>query len=278
MKYIILLFTFVVFVFPQEAQTVTIITTDGFEIVGTIIEETDDEYQVETTSGIAMTIPKNIVAEIEAFSGLIKEGKLYNPDPNKSIYIFSPSAYPIGKGNKYFRDFWIVFPSMNFGLSDVFSLQLGGIWLPGIDLDHIPLIGSVKASLYQKEKLSLAGGLMYTKIADFGAGFIFATGTYGDNFNHTSFSLGWGYGNFDNKWEIMDRPIVVIAGNYRLSQSFALVTENWILPEFALDEIPLSLSMRFLGKKFSLDIGALIILTMLEEGLPIPILNFTYHF
>jgi hypothetical protein len=278
MKYVPLLFILITIIYSQDIQTVTIITSDGSEIIGKIIEESDINYKIETISGIVMTIPKNIVSEIESYKGVIKEGKLYNPDPNKSIYIFSPSAFPIGKGNKYFRDFWIVFPSVNFGLSDVFSLQVGGIWLPGIDLEHIPLIGSIKASFYQKEKFSLASGLMYTKIADLGAGFIFTTSTYGDNFNHTSLSLGWGYGRFDNEWEIMDRPIVVIAGNYRLSQSFALVTENWILPELALDEIPLSLSMRFLGKKFSVDIGALIILAMLEEGLPIPLLNFTYHF
>jgi len=212
------------------------------------------------------------------FDGLVKEGKLYRTDPNKSMYIFSPSAFPIGKGNKYFRDFWILFPSMNFGLSDVFSLQVGGIWVPGIEVDKIPLIGSIKASIYQQGKLSLASGVMYTKIPNAGAGFVFATGTYGDNFNHTSLSLGWGYSKFDNEWNIMDRPIAVVAGNYRLSQSFALVTENWIFPELAFNEIPFSLSLRFLGKKLSVDIGAIIILDVLSEGMPIPIINFTYHF
>jgi hypothetical protein len=258
MKYIVLLFTFIIFAYSQEAQTVTIITNDGSEIVGKILEETEIDYNIETISGIVMTIPKNIVTEIKSYKGVIKKGKLYNPDPNKSIYIFSPSAFPIGKGNKYFRDFWIVFPSMNFGLTDIFSLQIGGIWIPGISIDKIPLIGSIKASLYQQGKFSLASGVMYTKIPNAGAGFVFATGTFGDNFNHTSLSFGWGYSKFDNEWNIMDRPIAVIAGNYRLSQSFALVTENWIWPELAFDEIPFSLSMRFIGKKFSVDVGALI--------------------
>ena len=277
-RYIILLFTFVIFTYSQETQTVTISLNDGSQITGSITSETEVDYTIETISGIVMTIPKNIVTEIETYKGVIKEGKLYNPDPNKSIYIFSPSAFPIGKGNKYFRDFWIIFPSMNFGLSDIFSLQIGGIWVPGISVDQIPLIGSIKASIFQQGKLSLASGVMYAKISDVGAGFVFATGTYGNNFNHTSLSLGWGYSKFENEWNFMDRPIAVIAGNYRLSQSFALVTENWIWPKLAFDEIPFSLSIRFLGKNISFDVGAVIILTLLEEGLPIPLINFTYHF
>lgn len=278
MKYFVILFVLVSITFSQDTQIVIISLNDGSQITGSITSETEIDYNIETTSGIIMTIPKNIVTEIEIYKGVIKEGKLYNPDPNKSIYIFSPSAFPIGKGNKYFRDFWIIFPSMNFGLSDIFSLQVGGIWVPGISIDKIPLIGSIKASIYQKGKFSLASGIMYTKIPNAGAGFVFATGTFGDNFNHTSLSLGWGYSKFDNEWNIMDRPIAVIAGNYRLSQSFALVTENWIWPELAFNEIPFSLSLRFLGKKLSFDVGAVIILSLIEEGLPIPLINFTYHF
>ena len=278
MKYLAIFLFLFSFTFPQETQTITITTTDGSEIIGKIVEESDTEYQIETNSGIVMTIPKNIVTEVAKFKGVIKEGKLYNPDPNESIYIFSPSAFPVGKGNKYFRDFWILFPSMNFGLSDIFSLQVGGIWIPGIDIDKIPLIGSIKASIYQKGKLSLASGIMYTKAPGGGLGFLFGSGTYGDNYSHTTLSLGWGYGGFDNTWEIMDRPIVVIAGNYRISQSFALVTENWFIPELSLDVTPMSLSLRFLGKKLSVDVGAIFILSLLEEGVPIPLLNFTYHF
>jgi len=278
MKYIISLVFLLSFVYSQEIKTVTLSLNDGSYITGSITSETETDYTIETISGIVMTIPKNIVTEIETYKGIVKEGKLYNPDPNKSIYIFSPSAFPIGKGNKYFRDFWIIFPSMNFGLSDVFSLQVGGIWVPGISIDQIPLIGSIKASIYQQKKLSLATGIMYAKISDFGAGFVFATGTYGNNFNHTSLSLGWGYNKLENEWNFMDRPIVVIAGNYRLSQSFSLVTENWILPELAFNETPFSLSVRFLGKNISFDVGAVVILTLLEEGLPLPLINFTYHF
>ncbi|MEE9571844.1 MAG: hypothetical protein V3W20_02215, partial [Candidatus Neomarinimicrobiota bacterium] len=113
MKYITLLFTFVIFAYSQEAQTVTIITTDGSEIIGTIIEESDIEYKLETPAGLTVTVPKSAVFKMTEFEGLIKEGKLFRPDPNKSMYLFAPSAFPIEKGNKYCRDFCVFFPSIN---------------------------------------------------------------------------------------------------------------------------------------------------------------------
>ena len=61
MKYIMLLFVLISFAYSQEAQTVTIITTDGSEIIGNIIEESDTEYQIKTPAGLTVTIPKSAV-------------------------------------------------------------------------------------------------------------------------------------------------------------------------------------------------------------------------
>ena len=110
-------------------------------------------------------------------------------------------------------------------------------------------------------------------------GFLFGTGTYGDQFNHLSVSLGWGFVQIDGESEIMDRPIIVLAANKRISSKFALVTENWIIPESSVDQVPISFALRFLGKQIAVDIGGIMSLSMLEEGLalPIPIINFAYH-
>ncbi|NHZ86337.1 MAG: hypothetical protein GWP19_10710 [Planctomycetia bacterium] len=283
MKYIMLLFVLISFAYSQEAQTVTIITTDGSEIIGKIIEESDIEYTIETPAGLTVTIPKSAVFKMTEFEGLVKEGKLYRADPNKSMYLFAPSAFPIEKGNKYCRDFCVFFPSLNYGVNDIVSLQAGFIWVPEIKLDQIPLVGSIKATVFQKDKISLAGGAMYVRIPDFeesgGGGFLFATGTYGDRFNHGSLLIGWGYGHYDGDWELMDRPIVVLAGNFRVSNTIAIVTENWFPPDLELGQFPFMVAGRFFGKRIAVDIGGIIILDLIKEGgLPIPLINFTYHF
>lgn len=291
MKYIVLLFTLIIFAFSQETQTVTIITTDGSEIIGNIIEETDTEYKIETPAGLTVSIPKSAIFKMTEFKGLVKGGKLFRPDPNKSMYLFAPSAFPIETGNKYCRDFCVFFPSINYGVNDIISLQAGFIWVPGISLNEIPLIGSVKATIFNKDKFGLAGGAMYLRIPDFsedndnefntsgGGGFIFATGTYGDRFNHGSLLIGWGYRHSDGDWELMDRPIVVLAGNFRVTNTIAIVTENWFPPDLEFSQFPFMVAGRFFGKRIAVDIGGIIILDLIKEGgLPIPIINFTYHF
>ena len=72
-------------------------------------------------------------------------------------------------------------------------------------------------------------------------------------------------------------PIIVFAGNERLSDRTALVFEFWKFPEVEIQYSPLFISTRFIGGKFSVDIGAGSSLELLQEGIPIPILNFTYH-
>jgi len=289
MKYITLLFVLVSFIYSQDIQTVTIITTAGSEIIGKIFEETDTEYQIETPAGLTVTVPKSAVFKMTEFEGLVKEGKLYRTDPNKSMYLFAPSAFPIETGNKYCRDFCVFFPSINYGVNDIISLQAGFVWVPSLKLDQIPLIGSIKATVYQEDKIGLAGGVMYVRIPDFsednnefdtsgGGGFLFATGTYGDRFNHGSLLIGWGYGHSDSDWELMDRPIVVLAGNFRVSNTIAILTENWFPPDLEFGQFPFMVAGRFFGKKIAVDIGAIIILDVLREGMPIPIINFTYHF
>lgn len=288
MKYLFVVFLAATFIFAQDIESVSITTTDGSEIVGMITEETDAIYTVETASGIKITIPKESVVKIDDFRGKMKEGKLYRPDPNKSMYLFSPSAFPIGKNNKYCRDFCVLFPSFNYGFSDIVSAQAGIFWIPGLGIDEIPLIGSLKASLYHSEKFALAGGVMYMRIPTIsiededdlhlGGGFLFATGTFGDQFNHASLSLGWGFARGNDEWEMMERPIFVLAGNKRISQNIALVGESWIWPEIEFGYVPISLSARFLGRRIATDVGMLFTLETISEGLPFPIINFTYHF
>ena len=289
MKYIISLVFLLSFVYSQEIKPITIITTDGSEIIGNIIEESDTDYQIKTPAGLTVTVPKSAIFKMTEFEGLVKEGKLYRTDPNKSMYLFAPSAFPIETGNKYCRDFCVFFPSINYGMNDIISLQAGFIWVPSLEINDIPLIGSIKATVFQKDKFGLAGGAMYVRIPDFsegdddfntsgGGGFIFASGTYGDRFNHGSLLVGWGYGHSDGDWELMDRPIIVLAGNFRVSNTIAIVTENWFPPDLEFNQFPFMVAGRFFGKRIAVDIGGIFIIDALSEGLPIPIINFTYHF
>ena len=268
----------------STGQQVEIITRDGNEYIGEIVSENEQEIVLKTPSDITLTIPKNKILKRNEFSGKVVEGKLFRPDPNKSMYMFAPSAYPIGDQKSYCRDFCLFFPSFNGGFGNNISVQLGAFWFPGFPIERTPLVGSVKISSPSDEKAQFAGGIMYIRFpgspgySGAGMGFTFVTGTIGDNFTHASASLGWGYTQFEGDWEFMVEPIFVLAGNYRMSENFALVFEGWFPPEKSVIEemSPKMGSLRFFGKQFSFDFGGLILFPD-WEGLPFPLINFTYY-
>jgi hypothetical protein len=72
----------------------------------------------------------------------------------------------------------------------------------------------------------------------------------------------------------------MVGGNLQLSNSLALVSENWLLlgRDFELSRQPFGLALRFFGDRISADVGVILVGEVLKEGLPIPWLSFSYHF
>ena len=290
MKQLIFLifFVFGVILWAADDQTdpdklVEIVTTDGIEYLGVIISENDTTITLEAPSGIKVTIPVTAIASRSDFEGDVKEGKIWRPDPNKSMYLFAPSAFPIDSGRAYCRDFCLFFPSYNFGVGDVVSIQLGAFWFPGMPLENTPLVASGKFSFINFEKIKMAAGFMYLTIpgiADegesFGTGFTFVTGTVGNRYSHLSGSVGWGFVQADGEWAFMERPILVVAGNQRTTNTTALVAELWLPPEMDFEMVPIMFAVRFFGRKISVDLGGLWT-TNMEGILPVPLINFTYQ-
>ena len=268
------------FVFSQNSQLVEIETNDGNIFLGSIIEENEDGYVLKTQDGIQINVPLSSVKNISKIETAEVEGQVWRADPNKSMYLFAPSAFPIEKQKAYCRDFCLVFPSYNRGFGNNFSLQAGAFVFPGMEFDNIPVVLSGKFSLPQFGPARLATGMMYVSVpgqnASFGAGFAFGSATFGNRFTHFTTTLGWGYFRNENRWDFAEKPILVFAGNFRVSNSFSVVAEYWLPPE--VDDstnLPIAISGRFIGRRFAVDIGGFFFKEM--QGLPIPLINFTYH-
>jgi len=263
-------------------QSIEITTSDGNIFIGTLIEEDESLYRIVTNSGINIDVPKSTVKEINYIELSSYEEGLYRPDPNKSMYLFAPSAHPIGDGNSYIRDFQVFFPSYNRGFKKNISIQAGALTFPFMPLEYVPVIVSAKYSFPKKNDIQFSTGALYMTAplnfeSSWATGITFANATIGDLFSHYSICLGWVYYRDGLDFELMENPIFVFAGNERLSDRAALVFEFWKFPDVEIQYSPLFISTRFIGRKFSVDIGAGSSLELLQEGIPIPILNFTYH-
>ena len=284
-NYIIALISFtlqfnLIFSQSEENKSIEIETNDGNIFLGEIIEENEEHYKIVSKDGIEIVVPKSSVKKIEYMIITEVDGEVWRPDPNKSMYLFAPSAYPIEKNKAYCRDFCLFFPSYNRGVGNNISVQAGAFIIPSADIGSLPIILSGKYSFPSISATRFAAGIMYINFPfgeeeSFGGGIAFGTATYGNRFRHITASLGWGYVQSDGDWYFAEEPMLVLASNYRTSNTFSIIAELWKFPQSSIENIPLMVAGRFIGRKIAVDLG--FILSIELASVPPPLLNFTYY-
>ena len=251
--------------------------TDGTQLEGIITQETETHILVETLLGLEIKVPRASIVSIEKYHASV----FSRPDPNYTRLMFAPTGRPLRRGDAYFFNHYVLFPGMAYGLTDHFTLSGGVSVLPGVGLNEQLLSVAPKFGLYTSGDVALSAGVLYMRIEDDAGGMAFVVGTKGSP--DKSFTCGIGLGYIAEEGEDVDfaeHPVLLLGGNIRLSESMALVSENWLITggDFKLDQQPLGLALRFLGTKIAVDAGAIIVGEVLKEGFPIPWLSFVYNF
>ena len=257
---------------------VSISLTDGTQLEGTITQETETHILVETLSGLEIKVPRTTIVAIKKRHA----GAFSRPDPNYTRLMFAPTGRPLRRGDRYFFNHYVFFPGMAYGFTDRFGVAGGLSVIPGLGLSEQILSLAPKFGLYASGDVALSAGVLYMKVADEGAGgMAFVVGTKGSP--DKSFTCGIGLGYIAEEGEDVDfaeHPVLLLGGNIRLSESMALVSENWLITgeDLGLDQQPLGLALRFFGPRIAVDAGVIITGEVIEEGFPIPWLSFVYNF
>jgi len=245
---------------------------DDSSYMGRIIEINDRGIQFETKHGV-LSFPIAEIKDLELIAEeQIKEGKYWFPNPNSTRLFFSPTGRMLKAGEGYFADYWIFFPTINYGITDHISLGGGFSILPGLSIDEQWLFFTPKVGLLEKEKFNLAIGTLAMAVPSESMtfGILYGVSTYGTMDHSITGGIGYGYVDGD----LADKPMLVLGGETRTSRSIALVSENWIIP--GLDNPFFSAGLRFFGKKLSADF-ALVLITE-NETTVFPYLDFIYKF
>jgi hypothetical protein len=266
---------------PGTDSLVAISLTDGTQLKGSIIQEDEDHIVVMTASGLEVKVPRESIVAIKAIKSPTG-GAFTRTDPNYSRLMFSPTGRPLRKGTGYFSNYYVFFPGVAYGLTDHLSLAAGLSLFPGLSPADQVLSLAPRIALYNEGDFALSAGTLYLNVGGEGAGgMAFVVGTKG--LPDKSFTFGLGLGYIAEKGEAVnfaEHPVLVFGGNIRLSDSLALVSENWFITgeDFSLSEQPFGIALRFFGQNLAVDLGAIIIGEIIKEGFPIPGLSFVYHF
>ena len=260
-----------------KVRAVRVTLTDGSEIIGTIQRQMQDSIQFRTVSGVSMAIPQRNVAEIDSLSGLVEGGRYRRVDPNRSRLFLSPTARPLRAGEGYVSDIMLFFPYLSVGVADFLSLGGGMTLFPGATAQLYYLAPKISIPV-GGESVHLGAGVLYSNVTagDFdGLGMAYGMVTAGSPFASVTLGVGKGFvaGGFAETYTIM------LGGEAQISNSVALLTENWI--PTGSDVQVISFGVRFFGEHLSADLGFFRIVTTGSgwDGFPfVPWLGFSYHF
>jgi hypothetical protein len=258
----------------QTARLQKIILKDGSEMIGRVESRDSGLIRFRTLSHVSMTIPNSQVQEIEMLSGEVVGGEYRRTDPNQTRLLFAPNARSLEAGQGYFSAYEIFFPFVAVGVTDFVTLGGGMTLFPGASDQLFYLAPKVRAVHLQD--FDLAGGLLYlnsTGGSSDGVGILYGVGTYGTSNAALTVGLGWGFA----EGEVKDKPILLLGGEARISNSVKLITENWIPPNS--DVSLLSFGIRFFGDHLAADLGFMYPAGSDISGFPfLPWLGFAYNF
>jgi len=277
---------------PARPEPVTIVLNDGSRLVGTVVDEDEAAVTLRLASGEDLRILRTSIARKESAPGA--NGKIAPPrsDPNDTRLMFAPSGRPLGKGDGYVSNHYVVFPGFAYGLTDHLSVGGGVSTVPALGLRDQLFYASAQAGWRLSDKAAVSvGGLYAGGVEDLSdAGVVYGTSAFGRP--DRSLTVGVALVTRREEEERYDRrgrvvgsdvrwqtdPVIVVGGSVRVATQLSLVTESWIFPKRPISEQPIGLALRFFGDRLSVDAGFVIVPEVLDEGFPIPWLSFSYHF
>lgn len=272
----------------EEPIQLRVTLEDGSVIIGQFVSETTEVLILESKYGGQITIPLgDIVEREEVTAGELGKAATWPTDKNYTRYLWSPTAFALKAKQGYCSDACLFLPSFAWGITDNFSV-LGGITLiPGVEIGNQLIQLAGKFTVLEQGRLAVAVGIQYFGLniedVNAGFGFVFGTATMGDYNSHYSGSIGYGFvrasedGESISEW--MERPILTVCAVRRFSKSLAFISENWLLPDIDMGDTPLSVGLRFIGDRLSVNLAGIFVLSMFEEGLviPFPWVDFSFH-
>ena len=264
----------------QDSLLVNIITKDGNEYIGEIIDEDEQTIHLKTFNIGIITIEKNTIRKRETLVDpkKLKGKEFWFDNPQATRYFFSANGYGLKKGEAYYQNVWVLFNQFAYGITD--NISIGGGIVP------LFLFAGTSTPVWITPKVSIPiiensfniglGALAGTLIGetDSGFGLLYGSTTFGTRDRNLSLGLGYGYssGNF------ADLPTISLSAMIRTGPKGYFITENYFISSGGSNLGILSFGGRRMIKRMSIDYGGFIPLETGENFIILPWLGFTIPF
>ncbi len=212
-------------------------TSDGSSIIGEIMNRESSGIRLLSISLGEINIDYEQIRRIQVLkyspTGIDKHA-IPLDFHNSTHYILSPSAYGLKKGQSYYENIAIFWNSYTYGISDNFSVSVGGEILSLLLASNFPIIFvTPKFSVPLKNEagaFSIASTVFTTPESHFRTfGFVTSSLTLGNRNSNVTLGTGIGFSSEDG----FENEIIpfTISGMFRLGPKLSILTENWLIAE-----------------------------------------------
>lgn len=244
---------------PAEKQ-VTVEMKNGDEYRGTILSEDDEKIILRTVNGEISLIKSQLVS-VESYD---YKGTFDFENPHDTRYFFGPSAIPVKKNKGYYQNVLLTQNFVNYGITNNISIG-GGLEFISTVLGYPIWFLNPKVGFSLQENIHVGGGFIMAGFAAQGTAALgYGVFTLGNSDSNMTLGLGYGTAGGD----ITDSPTIMLSGTHRVTNSVALLSENYLLPGGSYFGVH---GLRILSQKNSFDFGGIVIPAIVDS---IPVLPF----
>lgn len=242
---------------------------DGSLFVARVAEVEGSTVILFTPGGTRLEVDLSQIREIRPAAGRLVNGEFWREDPNNSRLFFTATGRSLATGEAYVGTYLIMLPFVAVGVTDRFTLAAGAPVLFG---EFEPFYVAPKLQVLHSPWADISIGSLIFFFDDENVGIAYGVGTFGDADRALTLGLGFGFSGAD----FSSQPVAMIGGEARVGRRTKLVTENYFLP--GETGVVLSGGLRFIGQRFSTDVGVVGAVAEDGGGCCVPIINFSYAF
>ncbi len=236
----------------KQEQSVVVKMNNGDEFLGEIIQQDKEIVVIKTINGEFKIIAANVKSIIKnEYKGVFKFA-----NTNDTRYFFGPSGIPIKKGKGYYQNVLATGNFINGAISKNLSIG-GGFEFISTMLGHPIWFLTPKVAFNVTDKIHIgAGFIMAGSVEMQTATLAYNVITFGSSESNITFGGGAVFSN----GEFSTSPTIMISATHRVSNSIALLTENYILTGSSDNATVFGIhGIRIISKKNSFDIGAIVV-------------------
>jgi len=263
----------------QEAPADTIFRVrlvDGSTVYGRVAESNEARIVILTESGARVEVERSQIREMAPLTGRLVNGRIWPEDANRTRLFFGPTGRSLGHGEGYVGLYELFFSFVAVGIGDRFTLAGGTPIIPGAI--GRALYVAPKLTLVNEDQFQLAAGTLaffLTESIDEGSvGIAYGVATFGDVDDAVTLGAGWGFALLDGESSVADEPVLMLGLEKRTSASIKVISENYYVSGNAL----VSGGIRFIGERFSADVGLAGTLGSGDNTFGLPILSVAWRF